>query len=224
RPAAPVPPFADRIPTLALGRPVLVAGSWADEEVSVLVEARASMRAQGTDPFLIVAPRRIESFEMVASRLENAGLATLRRTRLAPDALAAPLPPADVLVLDSVGELAGAYALGCVAILGGTFAPKGGHNVLEPLRCGVPTIVGPSTENIAGTLAAAQGAVFPVSDASSLAAAAVRLVGDPALRQRAARAAEALFLRHAGATARSTDAALTLLDASRARRDTSESV
>ena len=91
--------------------------------------------------------------------------------------------------------------------------------MLEPLRCGVPTIVGPSIENIVATIAVADGAVFPVKDADSLAETALALLREPALRQQAARAAEALFLKHAGATARCAGAALSILDSRRADLD-----
>ena len=217
RPVAPVPPFADEVLGLAAGRPVLVAGSWADEEVGLLIAARSAMLAGGIEPFLVVAPRRTESFDAITRRLQDAGLATVRRSRLSSNL--EPATPVDVLILDSVGELAGTYGLGSVAILGGTFVPKGGHNVLEPLRCGVPTIVGPSTENIVGALEAAEGAVFRARDAPSLAASALRLLREPGLRQQAAQAAESLFLRHAGATARCAGATLSILDSRRADLD-----
>jgi 3-deoxy-D-manno-octulosonic-acid transferase len=219
RPVAPAPPFADEVPRLAAGRPILVAGSWADEEVGLLIEARSKMVAEGVAPFLVVAPRRTESFDAVTRRLQDSGLATIRRSRLGSDLPTSSAEVADILLLDSVGELAGTYGLGCVAILGGTFAPKGGHNVLEPLRCGVPTIVGPSTENIVSALEAAEGAVFRVTDAPSLAATTLELLREPGLRKEAARAAESLFLRHAGATARCADATFSILDSRRADLD-----
>ncbi len=101
-------------------------------------------------------------------------------------------------------------------LLGGTFAPKGGHNVLEPLRAGAPVVVGPSVENIRETVDAAAGAVFPARDAASAAAALEPLLEGGEARARAAAAARSLFASGAGASARAALAALELLDRSAA--------
>ena len=113
-----------------------------------------------------------------------------------------------------MGELAGAYALADAALLGGTFAPKGGHNVLEPLRAGTPVVVGPSVENIRETVEAARGAVFPAADAASAATVLAPLLEGGDVRARAAEAAAALFSASSGAAARAAAAALELFDGS----------
>ena len=202
----PEPPFAPEFRRLAAGRPVLVAGSVADQEVPLLLDLRARLRAAGHDLFLLMAPRRPESFEAVALDLERQGIPFARRS--GPASGGTP----EVYLLDTIGELGGAYRLGTLAFLGGTFAPKGGHNVLEPLAAGLPVLHGPSVSNIAATLATASGATFPASDAVSLAQNAARLLSDVSLRDRAAEQAAALFRANRGASGRAAALAVRLLE------------
>lgn len=209
------PPFAEHLRRLADGRPVLVAGSIAAAEFPLVLEVRRRLAAASPGVFLVLAPRQPESFDAAGRAAERAGLVVVRRSRLGE----APPPPAraDVLLLDSVGELAGTYALGAAALLGGTFAPKGGHNVLEPLRAGAPVVHGPSTFNIRPALAASAGAVFAAADARGAAGALRPLLGDPDVRSRASKVARDLFARHAGAARLAADAVLALAPGEAAR-------
>jgi 3-deoxy-D-manno-octulosonic-acid transferase len=210
RPAPSRPAFREAFSRLAAGRPVLVAGSITDGEIPTVLEVRRRLAADGIDVFLLLAPRRPESFETVALTLEENGMSTVRRSR--PGAgVARP----DVFLLDSLGELAGAYLLGDVALLGGTFSPKGGHNVLEPLRAGLPVLHGLSVWNIQEALEAARGAVFEVADASAAAREAATIFRDPVARATARTAAARAFNANAGATARAAERALSLLEGNR---------
>ncbi|MCM3878324.1 MAG: hypothetical protein NEA02_18140, partial [Thermoanaerobaculia bacterium] len=208
RAAAGEPPFAEALRRLADGRPILVAGSIAAAEVPLVLDVRRRLAAAAPGVFLVLAPRQPESFDAAARAAEADGLVVVRRSRLGKESLAA--ARADVLLLDSVGELAGTYALGGAALLGGTFVPKGGHNVLEPLRAGAPVVHGPSTSNIRSALAASAGAVFAAADARAAADALRPLLTDPAARSRAAATARELFSRHAGAARLAADAVLAL--------------
>ncbi|MGA7990443.1 MAG: glycosyltransferase N-terminal domain-containing protein, partial [Thermoanaerobaculia bacterium] len=166
RPEASPPPFADSMRTLAAGRPILVAGSAAGDEIPLVLDVRRRL-AERAALFLVLAPRRPDDFDAAARLAREAGLRVVRRSALA----AGENPEADVLLLDTVGELAGTYSLADAALLGGTFVPKGGHNVLEPLRAGAPVVLGPSIERIRETVHAAAGAAFLATDAASAAAA-----------------------------------------------------
>ncbi len=210
RPEADEPAFASEARALAGGRPILVAGSAAGDEIPLVLDVRRRL-AERAPLFLVLAPRQPEDFDAAARRAEDAGLRVARRSAL--DGRP-PAGGADVLLLDTVGELAGAYALADAALLGGTFAPKGGHNVLEPLRAGSPVVVGPSVENIRETVDAAEGAVFRAADAEAAAAALGPLLAGGEVRSRAADAARTLFAAGAGAAARAAAAALELLDRS----------
>lgn len=207
RPAAAEPPFAPEARAMAAGRATLVAGSLADEEIEILLRARERVVTE-RELFVLLAPRRPDTFDDVAARLRARGLAVVRRARLG----SAPARP-DVLLLDTVGELAGAYRLGDLALLGGTFGTRGGHNILEPLRAGLPTLHGPSVWNVERAVEAASGAVFEVRDAESLASEILRILGDEGARARAGAVAAALFEKNAGAGHAAARSALDLLSA-----------
>lgn len=206
-PAEPV--FAAAARALAAGRPVLVAGSAAADEIPLVLDVRRRL-AESVPVFLILAPRQPDDFEIAARLAREDGLRVARRSAIEGPG---PAAGADVLLLDTVGELAQTYALADAALLGGTFVPKGGHNVLEPLRAGSPVVVGPSIGNIRDAVEAAAGAVFPAGDAAGAAAALAPLLRGGEARERAAAAARAVFAAGGGAAARAAAAALELLDA-----------
>jgi 3-deoxy-D-manno-octulosonic-acid transferase len=91
---------------------------------------------------MILAPRRLERFDEVAQLLQQLGIRFWRRSLWNGDPISG-----GVLLIDSIGELASLYALGDVAFVGGSLAPRGGHNIIEPARHGVPIVVGNHTEN-----------------------------------------------------------------------------
>ncbi len=137
------PEVEARIARLAAGRPVWIAGStMAGEEAAVLDAVAAA--GGGERALLVLAPRHPERFSAVAELLAGRGVRYQRRSAAEPPSAGA---AADVLLLDTLGELAGAYRLARIAFIGGTLVPKGGHNPLEAARFGVPVVVGPSMEN-----------------------------------------------------------------------------
>jgi 3-deoxy-D-manno-octulosonic-acid transferase len=206
RAPVPAPAFAGRLRRLAGGRPILVAGSIAESEIPLVLEVRRRLSLDAFGVFLVLAPRQPEAFDAAERSARAGGLAVVRRS--SPEALDG--ERADVFLLDSVGELAGTYALGEAALLGGSFAPKGGHNVLEPLRAGAPVVHGPSTENIRSAIEAAEGAVFAAADARSAAEALRPLLTDTPARTRATAITRDLFAGHAGAARTAAEAALQL--------------
>ncbi|HSB63988.1 MAG TPA: glycosyltransferase N-terminal domain-containing protein [Thermoanaerobaculia bacterium] len=206
RAPVPAPAFAGRLRRLAGGRPILVAGSIAESEIPLVLEVRHRLSLDAAGVFLVLAPRQPESFDTAERRARADGLAVVRRSSLEEPER----ERADVFLLDSVGELAGTYALGEAALLGGSFAPKGGHNVLEPLRAGAPVVHGPSTDNIRSALEAAEGAVFAAADARSAADALRPLLTETAARARATAITRHLFAGHAGAARTAAEAALQL--------------
>jgi 3-deoxy-D-manno-octulosonic-acid transferase len=125
---------------LAGGRPILLAGStMTGEEAAVLDAFHAA--GGGERALLVLAPRHPERWSEVDALLRSRGEAAVRRT-----ALPAAGRPA-VVLLDSLGELAGLYRLAAAAFIGGTLVPTGGHNPLEAARFGVPLAVGPAMHN-----------------------------------------------------------------------------
>ena len=208
RPLPPEPSFASRLRRLAGSRPVLVAGSVAEEELDLALALPRALPGPCGAPLLLLAPRRTEAWDEAERRGRAAGLRVVRRT--GPDGDG----PADVFLLDTIGELASAYRLGDAALLGGTFGRRGGHNVLEPLQAGLPVVLGPSIWNIRGAVEAAGTAVVRVAAPAEAAPALARLLGDPRARAAAREDAAALLARHRGATERTARLALDLLDAS----------
>jgi 3-deoxy-D-manno-octulosonic-acid transferase len=105
---------------------------------------------------------------------------------------------------DTMGEMFFYYA-GCdVAVIGGSFAPLGGQNLIEALAAGAPVIVGPHMYNFAEAtrLAVAAGAAVQVRDARQAMARAAELLADNAARSRMSEAGRTLCAAHRGATAR----------------------
>jgi 3-deoxy-D-manno-octulosonic-acid transferase len=166
-------------------RCVLVGGSTYEEEEEVLLQTQRSLRAEGIDLALVLAPRHPPRFDAVADRLRAAGVNFLRQSTLQQSTQAAPAP--DVLLLDSIGELPIAYAAADIAFVGGSLvAGVGGHNLLEPAALGVATLTGPYGYNAPDIVAALRnaGALGVVAGADSLTAEVRRLAGDAAERTR----------------------------------------
>jgi tetraacyldisaccharide 4'-kinase len=147
------------------------------DEDDVVIDAFQKLSLKHPGMLLILAPRRPERFDVVAAKLQAAGVSFARRS-----AQPADLPRPGVLLLDSIGELAGLFERATVVFMGGTLARRGGHNILEPAFFGKPVIVGPHMENFAAIIDefSAAGAVVPIADAGALAAAAEALLADAA--------------------------------------------
>jgi 3-deoxy-D-manno-octulosonic-acid transferase len=122
--------------------PVLVCGSTVDGEEPLLLQAYENVLASHPRAVMILAPRRLERFDEVAQLLQQLGIRFWRRSLWNGDPISG-----GVLLIDSIGELASLYALGDVAFVGGSLVPRGGHNIIEPARHGVPIVVGNHTEN-----------------------------------------------------------------------------
>jgi 3-deoxy-D-manno-octulosonic-acid transferase len=133
----------------------------------------------------------------------------MRRTELAVDAE----PRADVVILDSIGELAHVFPVATVVFVGGSLVDQGGHNILEPAVHGKPIVFGPHMENFAEIAEAflAHQAAVQVPDAAALTTTIVRLVGDSVERARLGAAARALVEANRGAKERTLTAIAALL-------------
>ena len=181
------------------GRRVWIAGSTHEGEEEQVLHAHAALRRVIPDALLLLAPRHPQRFASVAALLKRLGTRFGRRS--AADAVRA---EDEVLLVDTVGELASLYAAADAAFVGGSLVPVGGHNLLEPAVLGVPVITGPHTANgreIARALVECGGAVV-VSDAQSLAEAVRRFLQDPGAGEQAGRAGRSLVEANRGTVAR----------------------
>jgi 3-deoxy-D-manno-octulosonic-acid transferase len=182
---------------LAAGRPLLLAGSTMAGEEEPVLDAFARLGG-GERALLLLAPRHPERWDEVDRLLAARGLTRVRRSRLTD----APDRPA-VLLLDSLGELAGLYSQAAAAFVGGTLVPTGGHNPLEPARFGVPTAVGPAMDNFRDMAERFDeaGAWRRVADAAALAEAWSGWLADPAAARAVGERARKLVEDNRGALA-----------------------
>ncbi|MFQ3611112.1 MAG: 3-deoxy-D-manno-octulosonic acid transferase [Fimbriimonadales bacterium] len=185
--------------------PVIVVGSTrTPEEEQIVVEAYLKVRARLPETCLVIAPRHLERVPEVESLLQSHQLNPFRRSQLplAPNADAPPY--AQVVIVDSFGELARLYAVADVAVVGGAFAPLGGQNLFQPLAHGKPVFFGPHTHNFRdiAQLAQSAGIGFEVSTAEELANGIIRLLESPKEREAIAERARQLIQQHHGATQR----------------------
>jgi 3-deoxy-D-manno-octulosonic-acid transferase len=192
----------------ALGRPVVLAAVTREgEEAALLAAWRAAPRGEA---LLVVVPRHPQRFDEVAALVAGAGFTLARRSGFAGDAPAGEALRAEVWLGDSLGEMPAWYALADVALLGGSFAPLGGQNLIEAAACGCPLLMGPHTFNFAqaAELAIEAGAARRVDDAGAGVAQALRLLHDGPARQAMAEAGRAFTAAHRGAAARMAEAVL----------------
>jgi 3-deoxy-D-manno-octulosonic-acid transferase len=131
-------------------------------------------------PLLLVVPRHPQRFDDVAQMAETAGLRVARRSRWG-DTPHVRAFDADVWIGDSMGEMPLYYSMADVALLGGSFAPLGGQNLIEAAACGCPLLMGQHTFNFeeAAHLAVDAGAAARMKDIASAVRRAVALVEDP---------------------------------------------
>jgi 3-deoxy-D-manno-octulosonic-acid transferase len=222
---------------LAAGLRLVVAGSTLEGEEAALLEAWPRLLAADAQLALVLAPRHPERFGAVAALLDRSGAAWVRRSdwrmeepgfgtagRLEPVEMAKPpqfsqakplqqqLRPGQIVLLDSIGELASVYSLASVAFVGGSLIPAGGHNPLEPAQFGVPIVMGPHYANfraITEDLLAHQALCITTKE--ELAATLTSLLGNPAEAEAMGERARRVFTSQAGATGRAVEAIQELL-------------
>lgn len=204
-------------------RPVWLFASTREGEESLLLAATKKsgsdtiFRKLVSDPILLVVPRHPQRFEEVARLLAANGLRVARRS-----AFGATWPErieADVLLGDSMGEMAMYYAAADMALVGGSLKPLGGQNLIEACACGCPVVVGPHMFNFeqATRDALDAGAAIQVGDAEAALRAMAEVTSDSA-RLESMRAAALRFAQaHRGATARAAAIVDELLSAPAAR-------
>lgn len=188
------------------GRRLLVAGSTHAPEEKQLLNIFKKLHAEHLDTVLVLVPRHPERFEEVAALMADKGWPVARRSR--GEGIDA---QTSVYLADSMGELWLWYALADMAFVGGSLAPVGGHNPLEPARLGVPVVMGPHTHNFAVIVEGLQqaGALVQGPTVADVYVAWTRWLDDETARLQAGQAARELMQRSQGALARQ----LALVDA-----------
>ena len=178
-------------------RPVVLAASTREGEEALLVDA--FVRHAPNDALLLLVPRHPQRFDAIAAELAARKLAAQRRS--ADEAIA---PHTRVLLGDTMGEMFAYYAAADVALIGGSWLPFGGQNLIEACAVGTPVVVGPHTFNFQAVAedAVRTGAALRAEDADAGMQAALALLADNQGRTRLATAGRAFATTHQGATAR----------------------
>ncbi len=181
-------------------RPVLVAASTLKGEEEPVLRAFARIKRELPSTLLVIAPRKPERFAEAEALAIDAGFTVTRRTELPVDAE----PRSDVVILDTIGELAALYQIATAVFVGGSLVDAGGHNILEPAICGKPIVVGPHMSNFAEITRTflENGAAEQVPDATALEETLLALLSDPVRRARLGAAARALVEANRGARTR----------------------
>jgi 3-deoxy-D-manno-octulosonic-acid transferase len=182
-------------------RPVVMFTSSREGEEQMFIEALRAKPVTGVQ--WLVVPRHPQRFDAVASLFQDAGFSVSRRSDWTGDP-----KQADVWIGDSLGEMAQYYGLADVALLGGSFAPLGGQNLIEAAACACPVLMGPHTFNFAqaAETAQAEGAAMRCMDMADALDQSCALVSDSARLVQTRDAALAWSVAHQGATRRTLDA------------------
>ncbi|WP_084360858.1 3-deoxy-D-manno-octulosonic acid kinase [Hydrogenophaga palleronii] len=194
-----VPREGSALPPALQARTLVVAGSTHAGDESAWLSVWPALSAAHPDWLLVLVPRHPQRFDEAADNLRRSGLQSVRQSEGQPV-----LPQTQVLLVDAMGELMHWYRHAALCFVGGTLAPVGGHNPLEPLSLGQPVLFGPHTRNAAALFDDIEqsGAGERVQDAAALATAVQAWLRQGDAGQARADAARALMARHQGAAAR----------------------
>jgi 3-deoxy-D-manno-octulosonic-acid transferase len=215
----------------ASSKRVIVAGSTSEGEEQLLLSALREVRRRSglEDTRLVLAPRHPERFEEVASLIARSGFSFARRSQARRSGAAEPgvpgaavavatTPAEDVILLDSIGDLAYAYRFAHVVFVGGSLVPRGGHNIIEPAAFAKPIIVGRHTDNFREIVsdfiranALVQITVGEEQIATKLASEFINLLSDRERAQAIGARALGVLLAHRGATSCTMNAIKKLL-------------
>jgi 3-deoxy-D-manno-octulosonic-acid transferase len=200
---------------------LLVAGSTMEEEEEQVLAAFHHLKKENPSAVLILAPRHPERFGEVENLLATRGFQFQKRSSLDGKNT---VRQGNIILLDSIGELANLYALADLVFVGGSLVPRGGHNILEPALFRKPIVFGPHMNNfreIADYFLSHQGAIR-VRDEAELSLQLLRLARDPQLRGRLGEKAFQILQASSGATRRILDQVELVLDRKDRRPESKE--
>lgn len=166
--------------SIDLSRPIIVAGSTRPGEEAIILEAFKMLLASFKNATLVIAPRHLNRVSEVKALAKKM------------------LLPSTIIVLDTIGELSAFYRLSDLSFVGGTIAPFGGHNILEPAAFKKPVLFGPFVNNvkeIADDMEGSGGGKI-VHDAEELGRAFVEIISDENKKVSMGENAYNVFLKH----------------------------
>ncbi len=189
---------------------LFIAGSTHEGEEEAVLRVYQRLCKSIPNLRLLLAPRHLERVESVMATVRSLGLTPMRRSMCK----GKPLRQNEILVLDTIGELAKLYALATIAFVGGSLIQRGGHNVMEPVLHGVPVLFGHHVDNFRphAELLLREKVGFQVKDENELTEIAQKLLTSEPLRRTITWQAEQLLAQHRGAAERVADAIARLLN------------
>lgn len=191
---------------------LVVAGSTLEGEEAALLEAWPEMLSADPKLAMVIAPRHPERFGAVVELLERSGVPWRRRSAMGK----AFLRPGEVVLLDSMGELATVYSMAAVAFVGGSLVPAGGHNPLEPAQFGVPVVMGDHYANFVSIVDwMADKKAIAIVHSPALGREMAALLSDGQAAAEMGERGRRFFEEQAGATARTVAALRDVLEAHR---------
>jgi len=186
--------------------PLLICGSTHKGEEEIIFTAFKEIKKQFSDLCLLLAPRDINRATQIESLARAHGWQIQRRTKKSAKFT-------DILLLDTLGELAFCYELADIALIGGSLVPAGGHNPLEAASAGIPILFGPHMEDfseISRDLVTGDGALI-VTSSAELTRAILILLKTPAQSITMGKAAKKLILKNQGVVQRHLEVITQLL-------------
>jgi len=208
---------------------IFLAGSTQDPEEEAALAAFRLLKDQWPQLRLVLVPRHPDRFEAVARLLDESGLPWQRRTALTPDGARRGSPdPAEIgdctspriLLVDTVGELGAWWGTAQIAFVGGSFGDRGGQNMIEPAAYGAAVSFGPNTWNFRDIVAAMldQQAAVVVRNPDELIEFVRRCLAEPDYAAALGARAQALVASQLGATERTLERLIPLVDARASNR------
>lgn len=196
----------------ALARPVLLFASSREGEEAMFIDALKALGDAATTVQWLVVPRHPQRFAEVENLLGKAGFAVSRRSQWGQRP---PLQSGAIWLGDSLGEMPLYYGLAAAALMGGSFAPLGGQNLIEALACDCPVILGPHTFNFsqASEQALQAGAALGVQDMGAGLGQALDLVARPDRLQASVQSCRQMVQGNRGAAAATAEAIQALMNA-----------
>ena len=177
------------------GAPRWIAGCTHPGEEEILLDVQRRLRERGESVSLVLVPRHVERADALVESIRAQGFDV---ARYSDGAGGAP----EVLLVDATGVLAELYACADVAFVGGSLIPHGGHNPLEPVLAGTPTVHGPNMQNFRAVVQALEDTVACGRNADEIHAVARGWFDDPSAGAEMATRALERIRRHRGAAER----------------------
>jgi 3-deoxy-D-manno-octulosonic-acid transferase len=190
--------------------PVVVGGSTYRDEEIILMDCQDTLEKAGHSFVLVLAPREVEDAHELLKICGDRNRRAILRSQLDERHIAA----GDVLIIDTLGELAGLYVTATIAFVGGTLVPIGGHNIIEPVHVGCPVLFGPHVQNTgaAPVILDVGRAGVCVQDAPGLQAALMEAFEDPEACRRRGELGRDNLVAHRGSVRRTHELIASILE------------